>query len=268
MPDQDRYRVVDGVDTHRDAHVAVAVGSAGRLWASASFAATQAGYGQMLGWLRAFGDVECVCVEGTSSYGVGLSRFLAAEGVAVVEVLRPGRRIRRGDKNDSADTVAAARSVVSGEATASPKSADGLVEAIRMLNAARRPAVKARTSAVNQIKGALRTRFGGMGVAGFGVLDDAEPWRASMDRNVISVRLWLPRRRGAGGDRGRAREAGGAGGIGDIRGTVTSRLVGSAWRGRVDRLESAGEVGHAGVALARTRLALVPVDAGDQCPVQ
>ena len=150
MPDQDqdRYRVVGGVDTHRDAHVAAAVDTAGRLWAMASFAATQAGYGQLLGWLRALGDVECVGVDGTSSYGSGPSRFLAAEGVAVVEVLRPGRRTRRGDKNDSADAVAAARSVLSGEATATPKSADGPVEAIRMLNAARRSAVKARTSAV------------------------------------------------------------------------------------------------------------------------
>ncbi len=143
--------------THRDAHVAAAVDTAGRLWATASFAATQAGYGQLLGWLRAWGGVECVGVEGAHSYGAGLSRFLAGQGVAVVEVLRPGRRGRRGDKNDAADAVAAACSVLSGEATAAPKSADGPVEAIRVLRMARRSAVKARATAMNQVKGLVVT---------------------------------------------------------------------------------------------------------------
>ena len=149
---RDRCRVVGGVDTHRDAHVAAALDPAGRLLGTASFPATRAGYEELGLWLRAWGDVECVGVEGTSSYGAGVSRFLAAAGVTVVEVLRPRRRSRRGDKNDSADAVAAARSVLSGEATATPKSADGPVEAIGALRMARRSAVKARTVAMNQIK--------------------------------------------------------------------------------------------------------------------
>ena len=156
MPDE--YRAVVGeVDAHRDTHTAAAVDSTGRLLGTATFPATRAGYEDLWGWLRGLGSVERVGVEGTSSYGAGLSRFLAGEGVTVVEVLRPKRRTRRGDKNDSADAVAAARSVLSGEAAASPKSADGPVEAIRMLNAARRSAVKARTGAVNQIKGLVVT---------------------------------------------------------------------------------------------------------------
>ena len=86
-------------------------------------------------------------MEGTSSCGAGLARHLAAENVAVVEVLRPKRRAGRGHKSDPADAEAAARAVLSGEATACPKSADGPVEAIRMLRAARRSAVEARTAA-------------------------------------------------------------------------------------------------------------------------
>ncbi|WP_420437310.1 IS110 family transposase [Candidatus Poriferisodalis sp.] len=154
MPDRyrDRCRVVGGVDTHRDAHVAAALDPAGRLLGTASFPATRTGYEELGLWLRAWGEVDSVGVEGTSSYGAGVSRFLAAAGVTVVEVLRPRRRSRRGDKNDSADAVAAARSVLSGEATATPKSADGPVEAIRALRMARRSAVKARTVAMNQIK--------------------------------------------------------------------------------------------------------------------
>ena len=96
-------------------------------------------------------------MEGTSSYGAGLERHLAAENVTVIEVLRPKRRARRGHKSDPADAEAAARAVLSGEATACPKSADGPVEAIRMLRAARRSAVKARTGAINQLKGLLVT---------------------------------------------------------------------------------------------------------------
>ena len=78
-------------------------------------------------------------------------------GLYSIEVLRPKRRARRGRKSDPADAEAAARAVLSGQATACPKSADGPVEAIQMLRAARRSAVKARTRAINQIKGLLVT---------------------------------------------------------------------------------------------------------------
>ena len=88
---------------------------------TASFAVTREGYGQLLGWLRSLGGVECVGAEGISSYGAGLARRLAAEGVSVVEVLRPKRGARRGDKSDPADAEAAARVVLSGEATARPE---------------------------------------------------------------------------------------------------------------------------------------------------
>lgn len=153
----DEHGVVGGVDTHLDRHTAAAVDAAGRVLGTASFPATGVGYWQLLRWLRALGDVGRVGVEGTSGYGAGLSRFLAAQGVVTVEVLRPARRGRRGHKNDPADAVAAARAVLSGEATGCPKSVDGPVEAIRMLRVARRSAVKARTGAVNQLKGLLVT---------------------------------------------------------------------------------------------------------------
>ena len=156
MPDEYRA-VVGGVDTHRDTHTAAAVDSTGRLLGTATFPATRAGYEELWGWLRGLGSVERVGVEGTSSYGAGLSRHLAAHDVTVIEVLRPKRRARRGHKCDPADAEAAARAVLSGEAVACPKSADGPVEAIRMLRAARRSAVKARTAAINQLKGLLVT---------------------------------------------------------------------------------------------------------------
>ena len=157
MPEQ-QVTVVGGVDTHRDNHVAATIDSLGRLSGVATFPATGAGYGQLLGWMRSWGDLERVGIEGTGSYGAGLARHLAAEGVAVVEVIRPNRQARRRrGKSDPADAEAAARAVLCGEATVRPKSADGPVEAIRFLHATRRSAVKARTGAINQLKGHLVT---------------------------------------------------------------------------------------------------------------
>ena len=133
MPEQ-QVTVVGGVDTHRDNHVAATIDSLGRLSGVATFPATGAGYGQLLGWMRSWGDLERVGIEGTGSYGAGLARHLAAEGVAVVEVIRPNRQARRRrGKSDPADAEAAARAVLCGEATVRPKSADGPVEAIRFL---------------------------------------------------------------------------------------------------------------------------------------
>ena len=157
MPEQ-QVTVVGGVDTHRDNHVAATIDSLGRLLGVASFPASGAGYGDLLDWMRSWGDVDAVGVEGTGSYGAGLARHLAAGGVPVVEVIRPNRQARRRrGKSDPADAEAAARAVLCGEATVRPKSADGPVEAIRLLHATRRSAVKARTQAINQLKGHLVT---------------------------------------------------------------------------------------------------------------
>ena len=150
--------ILGGVDTHRDTHVAAAVDAVGRLLATASFAATGAGYGELAAWLSSLGELRCVGVEGTGSYGAGLARHLAAAGVCVREVNRPNRQARRRrGKSDTADAEAAARAVLAGDATAVPKAGNGPVEAIRMLTVARRSATKARTGAHNQIHNLLVT---------------------------------------------------------------------------------------------------------------
>ncbi|MHB8450681.1 MAG: IS110 family RNA-guided transposase [Mycobacteriales bacterium] len=162
--------VTGGVDTHADAHVAGVVDCVGRVLGTRSFRASLAGYRLLLAWLRSFGELTVVGVEGTGSYGAGLARYLAAEGVAVVEVIRPNRqnRRRRG-KSDTIDAVAAALAALSGDASGTPKSHDGAAESIRVLKVARRGAIKARTQAGNQLRdlivtapGALRTRLAGL----------------------------------------------------------------------------------------------------------
>jgi transposase len=116
---------------------------------------TVKGYEGLLIWAEGFGPVRCAGVEGTSSYGAGLARHLRASGIEVLEVERPERRRRSSrrnvEKSDPSDAEAAARVVLAGEASGTPKSGDGPVEMIRTLRAARRSAVKARTQAANQL---------------------------------------------------------------------------------------------------------------------
>jgi transposase len=79
-------RITGGVDTHLDVHVAAALDERGALLGVESFPTTPAGYRDLLGWLEAFVSVELVGVEGTGSYGAGLSRHLLHHQVSVVEV--------------------------------------------------------------------------------------------------------------------------------------------------------------------------------------
>jgi transposase len=150
--------VVLGVDTHKNVHVAAVINVLGALLGSEQFPATAAGYRQLLAWARSFGQVVRAGVECTGSYGAALARYLAAEGTTVVEVNQPDRstRRRRG-KTDAVDAEAAARAALSGRADTTPKSADGHVEALRLLRLAKTSALKARTTAINQLKAVLVT---------------------------------------------------------------------------------------------------------------
>jgi transposase len=158
-PDTERSAtIIGGVDTHGRTHHAAALDHVGGLLADRQFPATTAGYTALAAWLHSFGRVATVGVEGTGSYGAGLARALTAAGISVVEVNRPDRRTRRTTgKSDPIDAVAAARAVLAGQATATPKTRTGPVEAIRVMRLARAGAVKARTAALNQLKDLITT---------------------------------------------------------------------------------------------------------------
>src|SRR4051794_27831430 len=150
--------VIGGVDTHADVHVAAACDQLGTVLGTESFPTTTAGYRRLLAWLRSFGAVSVVGIEGTGSYGVGLTRFLLEAGVELREVSRPNRQTRRRHgKSDVIDAIAAARAVINGDASARPKSHDGAVEALRTLKIVHRSANKARTQALNQIRDLITT---------------------------------------------------------------------------------------------------------------
>jgi transposase len=145
--------VVVGVDTHKDVHVAVALSGLGARLGNASAPATEDGYRSLADWARGHGAVYAFGVEGTGSYGAGLSRALATQGFRVIEVNRPNRQLRRQrGKSDAVDAEAAARAVLAGQADAPPKSGDGEVEMIRHLKIARDTALKSRTQAMVTLK--------------------------------------------------------------------------------------------------------------------
>jgi transposase len=157
VPSADRAITV-GVDTHKDIHVAVAIDALGRRLDQLSIPATAAGYQQLHRWAEDLGAGGSYGVEGTGSYGAGLARHLRLHGVHVIEVNRPDRATRhRLGKSDPIDAEAAARAVLAGTATGTPKHGDDRVEMIRVLKLTRDSAVKAQTQATNQVKAVLVT---------------------------------------------------------------------------------------------------------------
>ena len=170
-----RGPVFCGVDTHADSHWLCVLDWRGRKVLSRQFPADAAGYEALAGAIAAAGEPACIAMEGTSSYGAGLTRHLASLGMPVREALSPARMQRRRPgqgKCDEADAERAARAAMSGSKLGTPKSQDGWVDGVRCMLAARSGAVKARTSAINTARSllttapeGLRSRFRGMVLA-------------------------------------------------------------------------------------------------------
>lgn len=100
-----------------------------------------------------------VGIEGTCSFGAGLTAHLAGSGFNVVEVLRPKRDKRRkgASKNDFVDAERAARMAIAGDGTSIPKSRDGWAEAARPALRAREILVRTQTQVTNAVKALLNT---------------------------------------------------------------------------------------------------------------
>ena len=145
--------VTGGADTHKDVHTVAVLDGAGALLGTREFPADAEGYALAIAWMRGFGEVSAVGVEGTGSYGAGFARALADTGVAVLEVVSPDRseRRRRG-KDDEIDAVQAARAVLARTRCQPAKPRSRETEALRALEAAYAGAVKARTAALNALQ--------------------------------------------------------------------------------------------------------------------
>jgi len=186
-------RITGGVDTHLEVHVAAALDDRGSLLGVESFETTPVGYRALLRWLAQFGTVELVGVEGTGSYGAGLTRHLHGQGIAVVEVDRPNRqRRRRKGKSDPEDAISAARAAQGGEAKGEAKTRDGNVESMRVLRIARASARSGRTKALNQMRSIVSTapdelREELRGLSIYRLLERCATFRPAERRDVVSL---------------------------------------------------------------------------------
>jgi hypothetical protein len=80
--------VIAGADTHADTIHIAAITVTGAGIGDREFPATRAGYAATIRFLASLGHVQRIGVEGTASYGAGLTRALTASGIEVVEVTR------------------------------------------------------------------------------------------------------------------------------------------------------------------------------------
>jgi transposase len=151
----DQLDYVVGVDPHRDTHaLAIVDVRTGGVVFEATAVADGEGYLYLLRLAdRHAPGRRAFAVEGTGSFGAGLTRFLVGREERVLEVGRV-RRERQSGKSDALDAIRAARSVLAQTRPAEPR-AGGEREALRALIAAREGAVTARRAGLCQLRGLL-----------------------------------------------------------------------------------------------------------------
>ena len=103
----DQLDYIIGVDPHRDSHaLAVVEVISGVVVFEATIDANSNGYAEAL---QLTDEHACgrraFAVEGTGSFGAGLTRFLSGRGEWVLEVGRVRRERRSGGKTDALDAV-------------------------------------------------------------------------------------------------------------------------------------------------------------------
>jgi hypothetical protein len=119
----DQLDYIVGVDPHRDSHsLAVVHAQNGVVVFESAIAANSDGYRQALSLVEEHAPGRrAFAVEGTGSFGAGLTHFLTREGERVLEVSRLRRERRSGGKTDALDAVRAARSVLTQQRPSTPR---------------------------------------------------------------------------------------------------------------------------------------------------
>lgn len=147
-----------GIDTHQNTNHVGIINEVGKKLGDKEFPTTSTGYQALLTFILSFGTLLAVGIEGTASYGAGITAYLRSQEVLVKEVIRPNRQTRRGGKSDPIDAYAAAKTVAADlDDLPIPKLLGGAIDGLRMTLKARASALKARTAAICQIKNFLTT---------------------------------------------------------------------------------------------------------------
>ncbi len=152
---------VIGVDPDRDWITVAALDSrTSAVITTDRFPATRDGYNDAIAWADAHTEASerAWVIEGTASYGRGLTIALQRRDELVVEFDRPMRKAAKdGAKSDALDAIRAAREALGRGKLNEPRANDGIREAIRVHTVTRAAAVRARTAAVNELKAFIVT---------------------------------------------------------------------------------------------------------------
>jgi transposase len=151
---------VVGIDTHRDTHQVEIALPTGAPIATCSITNDTRGYAQLLAFIvdHTPGPRLAVSIEGTRSYGVGVTRALGAAGLPIIEAEQPARKTRRGrGKSDPIDAHLAVQFALRLDADRLPTPrADGDRDALRILLGARHDLTMASTAQTNRLRALLR----------------------------------------------------------------------------------------------------------------
>src|SRR3989442_14673007 len=123
----DQLDYIIGVDPHRDSHsVAVVHVQSGAVVFESTVIANSDGYAQALALVdRHAPGRRAFAVEGTGSFGAGLTRFLSGRGERVLEVSRLRRGRHSGGENDTLASVPAGRPVLPRQRPGTPPAGGG-----------------------------------------------------------------------------------------------------------------------------------------------
>jgi transposase len=154
----DQLDYIVGVDPHRDSHaLAVVEVVSGIVMFESTVIANNDGYRRALELAEQHAPGRrAFAIEGTGSFGAGLTRFLIGRGERVLEVGRLRRERRSGGKTDALDAVRAARSALTQQRPSTPR-AGGERQALQALVAAREGAVNAKRAGLCQLRDLLIT---------------------------------------------------------------------------------------------------------------
>jgi transposase len=152
---------VIGVDTHAETHSLQIAGANGVPIAEYTITNDDNGYADAIAFAvrHAPGPRVFFALEGSRSYGIGLTRALAAAGMPVIEVVRSARdNRRRKGKTDRIDAGLAVLAALRMDVDRLPvPRSDGDREALRILLGARDEIATTRTRHVNRLRALLLT---------------------------------------------------------------------------------------------------------------
>lgn len=155
------FGYVVGIDTHARTHTYCILNArTGAIVVGATFPNTSPAHRRAIAWIQRHcpNTKVLAAVEGTSSYGAGVTGALVDAGIDVTEVRPTGRHRARAGKSDVIDAEAAARSVLGCEQQRLPIPREsGEREDLRILLAARRILDQQRTANRNALTALLRT---------------------------------------------------------------------------------------------------------------